>query len=196
MADEEHDPWVGLRTWHDLAADEVISALQKEIRRGHTENAVFLAYEMFTTSEELEAKLWQRLQVISVEDIGYGQVDAPVLIHALFQMHHNFPRPQGDRFLFALHAVRYLCGCIKDRSSDEMFNWVKHAIETEGQRPVVPEYALDMHTETGRRLGRGKRHFLEEGAMVSPELADREQTYRQRLLALLDAQDDELQGGD
>ena len=32
--------------------------------------------------------------------------------------------------------------------------------------------------------------------MVSPELADREQTYRQRLLALLDAQDDELQGGD
>ncbi len=192
MADEEHDPWVGLRTRHDLAADEVISALQKEIRRGHTENAAFLAYEMLTTSEELEAKLWQRLQVISVEDIGYGQADAPILIQALFQMHDNFPRPQGDRFLFALHAVRYLCGCAKDRSSDEMLNWVKYAIEIEGQRPVLPEYAIDMHTEAGRRLGRGKRHFLEEGALVSPELADRERTYRQRLLALLDAQDGEL----
>jgi replication-associated recombination protein RarA len=192
MADEEHDPWIGLRTRHNLAADEVISALQKEIRRGHVENAAFLAYEMLTTSEELEAKLWQRLQVISVEDIGFGQTDAPILIQALFQMHHNFPRPQGDRFLFALHAVRYLCHCMKDRSSDEMLNWVKYAIETEGQRPVVPEYAIDMHTEVGRRLRRGKRHFLEEGALVSPELPDREQTYRQRLLALLDAQDDEL----
>ena len=82
MVDEEHDPWVGLRTRHDLAADEVISALQKEIRRGHTENAAFLAYEMLTTSEDLEAKLWQRLQVISVEDIGYGQADAPILIQS------------------------------------------------------------------------------------------------------------------
>jgi replication-associated recombination protein RarA len=192
MANEERDTWVGLRTRHDLAADEVISALQKEIRRGHAENAALLAYELLTTSEELEAKLWQRLQVISVEDIGYGQADAPILIQALFQMHHDFPRPQGDRFLFALHAVRYLCTCTKDRSSDELLNWVKYAIEVDGQRPVVPDYAIDMHTEAGRRLGRGKRHFLEEGALVSPELADREQTYRQRLLALLDEQDEGL----
>jgi replication-associated recombination protein RarA len=147
MADEEHDIPIGLRTRHDLAADEVISALQKEIRREHTENAAFLAYEMLTTSENLEAKLWQRLQIISVEDIGYGQADAPVLIQALFQMHLNFPRPQGDRFLFALYAVRYLCRSMKDRSSDELLNWVKYAIEIEGQRPVVPDYAIDMHTE-------------------------------------------------
>lgn len=187
MATDER--WVGARTRHDLAADEVISALQKEIRRGHTENAAFLAYEMLVTSEELEAKLWQRLQVISVEDIGYGQIDAPLLVQALYQMHQTFPRPQGDRYLFALHAVRYLCRCTKDRSSDELLNWVKHAIETEGQRPVVPEYAIDMHTAAGRRRGRGIRHFLEEGALVSPELADREKAFRQRLLALLEAKD-------
>jgi replication-associated recombination protein RarA len=187
MATDER--WVGARTRHDLAADEVISALQKEIRRGHVENAAFLAYEMLVTSEELEAKLWQRLQVISVEDVGYGQIDAPVLIQALYQMHHDFPRPQGDRDLFALHAVRYLCRCTKDRSSDELFNWVKHAIETDGQRPVVPDYAIDRHTVAGRRLGRGARHFLEEGSLVLPELADRERTFRQRLLALLDAKD-------
>ena len=191
MPSEERDAWVGVRTRHDLAADEVISALQKEIRRGHTENAALLAYEMLTTGEALEAKLWQRLLVISVEDIGYGQSDAPVLIHALHQMHHDFPRPQGDRFLFALHAVRYLCECAKDRSSDELLNWVKHAVEVEGRRPDIPDYAIDMHTAAGRQRGRGKRHFLEEGAVVSPELADRDQTYRRRLLALLDAADSE-----
>jgi hypothetical protein len=166
MATDER--WVGARTLHDLAADEVISALQKEIRRGHVENAAFLAYEMLVTSEE---------------------IDAPVLIQTLYQMHHDFPRPQGDRYLFALHAVRYLCRCTKDRSSDELLNWVKHAIETDGQRPVVPDYAIDMHTVAGRRRGRGIRHFLEEGALVSPELADRERVFRQRLLALLDAKD-------
>ena len=188
MTTEEQDVWVKIRTKHDLAADEVISALQKEIRRGHTENAALLAYELLATSAELEEKLWQRLQVISVEDIGYGQSEAPVLIHALYQMHHNFPRPQGDRYLFALHAVRYLCGCTKDRSSDELFNWVKHAIEVDGQRPVIPDYAIDMHTDAGRRLGRGQRHFLEEGAVVEPELAERERVYRERLLALLDTE--------
>ena len=185
MTTEERDVWANISTKHDLAADEVISALQKEIRRGHTENAALLAYELLATSAELEEKLWQRLQVISVEDIGCGQLDAPVLIHALYQMHHQFPRPQGDRFLFALHAARYLCGCQKDRSSDEMFNWVKHAVEVDGQRPVIPDYALDMHTAAGRRLGRGIRHFLEEGAVVEPELAERERVYRERLLVAL-----------
>lgn len=42
----QHDPWTQVKTRHDLAADQVISALQKEIRRGHTENAALLAYEM------------------------------------------------------------------------------------------------------------------------------------------------------
>ncbi len=189
MAAEAFDMWVGVRTRNGLPADEVISALQKEIRRGHTENAAFLAYEMLTTSEELEAKLWQRLQIVSVEDVGFGQIDAPVLVHTLYQMHHNFPRPQGDRYLLALHAVRYLCRCTKDRSSDEFFNWVKYAIDTDGQRPVVPDYALDMHTASGRQLGRSQRHFLEQGALVAPELPDRETVYRQRLLALLAAKE-------
>ena len=74
------DPWTLARTRHDFPADEVISALQKEIRRGHTENAALLAYEMLSTSQELEEYLWGRLQVISVEDIGFGEVSAPMLI--------------------------------------------------------------------------------------------------------------------
>jgi replication-associated recombination protein RarA len=189
-ADDPH-PWQAARTRHDLPTDEVISALQKEIRRGHAENAALLAYEMLTTDEALEAKLWERLQVISVEDVGYGQVEAPVLVHALCQMHLNFPRPQPDRYLFALHAVRYLCDCQKDRSSDEMLNWVRHVVEAEGRRPEVPDYARDMHTRAGRERGRGLRHFLAEGAQVSPELQGRETRYRQRLLALLGAADDQ-----
>lgn len=178
--------WESRRTYHDLPADQVISALQKEIRRGHTENAALIAYELAMTGEDAEALLWQRLQVISVEDIGAGQINAPILIHALHAMHLQFERPQHDRFLFAIHAVRYLCGCPKDRSSDELLSWITRATAGAGVRPAIPEYALDMHTAAGRELGRGLRHFLLEGAQVEPELADRDRTYRERLLAMLD----------
>ena len=181
----DQDPWVNVRTRHGLAGDEVISALQKEIRRGQTENAALLAYEMITTSPEMEAKLWQRLQAICVEDIGWGELQAPILIYTLYQMHQNFGRGAGERRLFAIHAVRYLCACAKDRSSDEMASWIKQQVESSQLLPAIPDYALDMHTRQGHQMARGLRHFYEEAATIQPELADRDVTYRQRLLALL-----------
>lgn len=53
MAEKSRDPWVDIKTRHGFQGDEVISALQKEIRRGNTENAALLAYEMATTSPEM-----------------------------------------------------------------------------------------------------------------------------------------------
>jgi replication-associated recombination protein RarA len=163
----------------------VISALQKEIRRGNTENAALLAYEMLTTSPEMETYLWGRLQVISVEDVGHGNLNAPVLIETLYQMHQRIPRPRGDRYLYAIHAVRVLCQSQKDRSSDELLNWIQQAVEREGQRPQIPDYAIDMHTRRGQEMGRDYQHFLTEASKVHPELPDRDTTYRDRLLALI-----------
>ena len=180
------DPWVKVRTRHDFAADEVISALQKEIRRGHTENAALLAYEIATTSPEMEDYLWYRLLVISVEDVGMGDPQAPVLVKTLYEIARQFGQRGGEGLLMAIHAVRYLCACQKDRASDEMVNWIKHAVEEEGLRPAIPDYALDMHTARGPQMGRGKRHFWEEGAQLYPELPERDTTYRERMLAILD----------
>ena len=183
---QKRDPWVKVRTRHDFPADEVISALQKEIRRGNTENAALLAYEMATTSPQMEAYLWRRLLVISIEDVGWGDLQAPVLVHTLYQINESFDRSAGERLLFAVHAVRYLCACPKDRSSDEMTIWIKREVEAGRLLPVIPDYALDMHTARGGQMGRGVRHFLEEGARLFPELSERDTTYRQRILELLD----------
>lgn len=182
---EPVDPWTQVRTTHDLPADEIISALQKEIRRGHTENAVLLAYEMMTTSPELEQTLWDRLSVISVEDVGFGDAHAALMIDALERMARRFPRGTGDHDLFAIHAVRYLSMAFKDRSTDEMYNWMRLSIERTDLRPAIPEYAIDMHTARGRAAGRGIHHFLDEGAQVHPELPHRETRYRTRLLDIL-----------
>ncbi|MCC6904506.1 MAG: AAA family ATPase [Anaerolineae bacterium] len=177
------DPWTRVRTLHDFPADEVISALQKEIRRGHTENAALLAAEMLLTSAELEEYLWFRLQVISVEDVGLGSLDAPVLVDTLYRMHERIPRPHGDRFLLAFHAVRVLCQSQKERGSDDLKNWALGALER-GTLPTIPDYALDLHTRRGQEMGRDLTHFLTEASKVIPEVPNRDRTYLERLLAL------------
>ena len=189
MAIGQVDPWVKVRTCHDFPADEVISALQKEIRRGNTENAALLAYEMATTSPEMEAYLWYRLLVISVEDVGMGDPQAPVLVNTLYEISQRFGQRGGEGLLMVIHAVRYLSSCRKDRSSDEMTLWAKLASERGGALPVIPDYALDMHTADGKKMGRGLPHFLKIGAQVNPELPERDRTYRDRIMKMVGEKD-------
>ena len=187
MSHLDRDPWVNVKTFNGFQADLVISALQKEIRRGNTENAALLAYEMILTSPALEDYLWQRLRVISVEDIGFGEPLAPVLIQSLFAMTSACDRAVGERKLYAIHAVRYLCMCKKDRSSDEMINWINHTSKLGNFLPIIPDYALDMHTAEGQKMGRGRRHFFEEASRTNPEVPDRDRTYLERIMKMLEA---------
>jgi replication-associated recombination protein RarA len=187
MAEAADDPWTRVRTAHDLNADEVVSAFQKSIRRGLLENAMLLAYEMYSTSPELEEHLWARLSVISAEDVGSGSFLEPVVVNALYDMHNRVPRSAGDRFLFAAHAVRLLATSPKDRTTDELANWAMLLTNVRAQRPEIPDVAYDMHTRRGREMGRGLAHFMKEGARVENERPGRDTTYRQRLLAAIEA---------
>ena len=185
MAHLDRDPWVDVKTLHGFKADHVISALQKEVRRGHAENAALLAFEMILTSPAMEDYLWHRIKVMSVEDIGFGDVMAPVIINAIHQFVKESDRSIGERKLYAVHAIRYLCACDKDRSSDEMVNWIMAAVENESALPSIPDYALDMHTADGQKKGRGRRHFFEEASKIEPELKNRDTTYLKRILGML-----------
>tara|TARA_Y100000588_G_scaffold392129_1_gene502946 strand:- start:958 stop:1581 length:624 start_codon:yes stop_codon:yes gene_type:complete len=180
-----YDPWSGVTTRNGVQGDLVISALQKSIRRGLAEEAVTFAYEMYITSEQFEDKLWRRLQAISVEDVGFGDLSAPVLINALNQMRKDFPYADGDRPLFFVHAIRYLAAAKKDRTSDNLKNIVKMEFAIGQRKPEIPDFALDKHTVKGRAMGRDLKHFLEEGSRLENEL-DVEENFRSRLLALLD----------
>ena len=181
------DPWQRTTTEHGLAADEVISALQKCIRRGMTDNALLLGWEMYVTSPEMEAMLWSRLCVISVEDVGLGNAQAPVLVETLFQMHQRYPRPEHDRFMFAAHAIRVMAGGPKDRTTDEMASWAKQTIRLGERLPEIPDFALDMHTGRGQQMGRDYRWFVNEASRVIPELPDKDLKYRQWIIDALNA---------
>ena len=186
MSHLDRDPWVNVKTYHGFKADHVISALQKEIRRGNAENAALLAYEMCLTSPAMEDYMWERLKVMSVEDIGFGDVMAPVIIQSLYAITAASDRAMDERKLYAVHAVRYLCGCEKDRSSDEMINWIMKSVDSGDTTLTIPDYALDMHTAEGQKKGRGRRHFFEEASKTIPEKKDRNRTYLDRILKMLE----------
>ena len=162
-----YDAWQTVVSKHGLAADELISGLQKSIRRSNAENALAIAYEMYLTSESLEDYMWKRLLVISVEDIGLAAPDAHLQIRNLEQIRLKFSYGSFDRALFMVHAVRYLCNCAKDRSSDLMLNILREEFAN-GRRPQIEDYMLDMHTRRGRELGRELQYFLDEASKVNP----------------------------
>jgi hypothetical protein len=43
------------------------------------------------------------------------------------------------------------------------------------------------HTADGQKKGRGRRHFFEEASRTNPEVPDRDRTYLERILKMLDA---------
>lgn len=162
------DPWARTKTRNGLNGDEVISALQKSIRRGKEREACEFAYEMYITSPQFEEKLWRRLLAISVEDIGMGNTNAPIFIHSLNQMRKEFQYNEADRAMFFVHAIRYLCQSEKDRSSDLLKNIVIKNFAM-GYVPEIPDIALDKHTTRGKKMGRGSEHFLNEASIVIPQ---------------------------
>ncbi|MGO2082686.1 hypothetical protein [Vagococcus sp.] len=178
-----NDPWAKITTRNGLAGDEVISALQKSIRRGKERDACEFAYEMFITSPQFEEKLWRRLLAISVEDIGMGNSNAAIMINSLYQMRQAFQYNEADRAMFFIHAIRYLCNSEKDRSSDLLKNIVIKNFAM-GYVPEIPDIALDKHTTRGKEMGRGSEHFLHEASKVIPQ-AEVSNTYKEQYAELL-----------
>lgn len=164
------DPWAKIKTRNNLAGDEVISALQKSIRRGNEKAACEFAYEMYITSPQFEEKLWRRLLAISVEDIGMGNPLAAIMVNNLNTMRKEFQYNESDRAMFFIHAIRYLCNSEKDRSSDLLKNIVIKSFAM-GYAPEIPDIALDKHTTRGKEMGRGSEHFLHEASKVVPQAA-------------------------
>jgi replication-associated recombination protein RarA len=171
------DPYSQIVSPHGIPVDDLVAVLQKEIRRGHIDNAVLAAYEMFTTSPDVAQHLWWRLRIIAVEDVGTGLPLAPVLIDVL---HGN---PGGD-WMMACHAVRLLASAPKDRTSSEHADWVATKVGLGEALVEVPDYAHCVHTRAGQEMGRGLVQWWENGAQVRNELPTADHRYRDELIEI------------
>ena len=189
MAKTMYDPWSKITTRNGYAGDEVISALQKSIRRGLEEQACMFAYELYVSSPQLEEKLWRRLLTISVEDIGMGNPMAAIMVNNLYRMSREFEYADGDRPIYFIHAIRYMCQSEKDRSSDLLKNICIKSFAM-GKFPEVPDYALDKHTQRGQAMGRDSFHFLNEASKVIPQ-KEIDNDYKERYAKILEEYDPE-----
>ena len=145
---------------------EVVSALQKAIRRGEVENAVHWACELYRSG--LEGWLIRRLRIILSEDCA-ADPHLPASIEALFVSHKELGRKRenDNRLLPLLHIVVLLAQAPKSR----VCCWAAVAY-TEGdvERRDVPDEALDRHTARGARRGRGWEFFFEDATRLHPHV--------------------------
>ena len=152
------------KTKSGFNADEVVSALQKEIRRGNVESACYFGLELLESGLEFEQKFWKRMVVISVEDINDDSV-----IPIIKTLKDNYADLQHakewDKGMQGLRAIKILCEAKKGRIISELYDLLSLK-RKEGFKLEIPDYALDMHTEAGRAKGRGVKHFLEVAAKV------------------------------
>ena len=116
-----------------------------------------------------------------------GGGKSTLLIDTLYRMHERVGRPEHDRFLFAAHAIRVMASGKKDRTTDDMVNWAKHNMAFGERLPEIPDFAVDMHTGRGEAMGRDYLYFMTEASKVSPEIENKDQTYRNWILAALKA---------
>lgn len=150
--------------------DEVVSALQKAIRRGEEQQALYWSREMLLSN--YHGWLWKRLRVICSEDIGLAEPQLPTTIHALYCWFSELHKAKsGEATLPLTHAVLLLTRAKKSRLVCDAcctFELPQEAIEQfMGGKPVVPDHALDQHTSKGRSLKRSIKHFIEEGAQLA-----------------------------
>jgi len=146
---------------------ELLSALQKDIRRGNEYQAVFWAVELESFNP---TALWDRLRVIASEDIGIANPLAPLVIDVLEKEYDDAKERGNDSYrLFLVHAVLFLARSHKSRIVDDLLNVVYGEIQLEDKKLPIPDYALDMHTLRGKKMGRGLEHFFSEGTKLNKE---------------------------
>jgi replication-associated recombination protein RarA len=146
---------------------ELLSALQKDIRRGNEYEALFWAVELESFNP---TALWDRLGVIASEDIGMANPLAPLIIDVLEKEYDDAKERGNDSYRsFLTNAVLFLARSRKSRIVDDLLNVVYGEIQHEDKKLPIPDYALDMHTHRGRKLERSYEHFFSEGCKLKNE---------------------------
>ncbi|MBT5029737.1 hypothetical protein HON03_00570 [archaeon] len=171
-----------LKTKNNYPADEVISALQKEIRKGNFENAVFYTLEMLESGDRFITKFWERMLVVVVEDVSDN--NCITQINSLKDTYFNLEDAKPwDKDMQAVKAVKILCDAKKDRIVSEIYDYMKIQ-RKQGYKIKIPEYAIDMHTKKGKELKLNYLDFLERSSKLENEIENKNKIYYEKLLEL------------
>ena len=155
----------------------MVSALQKAIRRGQVNAALYWAAEMDMSG--YTAWLWKRLLVIASEDVGMADPKLVSTIRDLRELHREMSkRDPAEGRLFVLHATYALAAAPKSRA----IVMAACALYSDCHpRLDVPDEALDRHTLRGRKMGRSWSHFRDFAAVLDRHEPTPEEEHWDRL---------------
>lgn len=195
VAPSKEQPEAARTTKHGYIFGEVASALQKAIRAGDEEGAVWWAVEIAETSPWYVLK---RLLVIACEDVGPADLDAVRTAHLVLL---GWVQARSHSYYLSHHAFALaalvLARAAKSTEAEDALSLTLERMKRGVRRPVPPE-ALDAHTAAGRAAGKTwtdwyaqrlafgipANRYTRELAKLAPEWFDPE------LRALLQAGDD------
>lgn len=171
----------------DETMDVLKSALQKSVRRGRAEQAMYFALKL---CERNWYMAWRRICIIAVEDCG--QVEAILSVGELYRMFMAMRRGNNkskikeltwDEKRCFVAAAKILSESTKDRRADEFLELMDVLEKRAGKDKElaakleelckIEDYVLDMHTRSGRMLHRGNLHWYE----ISSETENRSVEY-------------------
>jgi len=177
----------GVQTNRGYDIFELLSALQKDIRRGKEYPALFWAVELESFEPNGPTMVWNRLKKIASEDIGCANPIMPVIIETL-EKQYDKARKKGDDScrLYLSNAVIILARSPKTRITDDLLTFVYGRIQHEDKKLSIPDYALDKHTLRGRKMGRGYDDFFKVGAKLANEAFLGPNPYTQEAKRLLE----------
>jgi hypothetical protein len=128
------------------------SALQKEIRRGDTEAAVYWALLLY---DKASYYAWKRVLITAAEDIG---IAAPEAVQQVCALAGAWAQCKANAFYVSPHhlvlAVMLLCRAPKSTEVNDLMEWTQERIKAGEKLPVLEEY-LDPHTAEGKAAGKG-----------------------------------------
>lgn len=170
-----------LKTTRGYDFFEASSSMQKAIRRNDTKIAGYFALELWASG--YANYVWKRLLTVSAEDC-FGLITDEIwaLYESYTFVNDKAKNPKGR--IFISKAVILLCEVKKSRDADHLQNGVydnKYLIEegelerwieearTEDDYLPIPDYAFDVHTKKGKKMGKTKKEFfLEEQKALLP----------------------------
>jgi replication-associated recombination protein RarA len=172
--------WGDQETVGGYKLDQVASAVQKAIRRCDEEEALYWISELDLSG--FAAYAWRRLKICCSEDLGVAWLEGPTVIAALYGFwdeavqREKAGRGRGNASLFLVDATIRLCRANKSRITDNALN-LFYAHRDVVRRPI-PDFALDSHTDRGRKMGRTEENHYDESyglarqALPDPYIAE------------------------
>jgi replication-associated recombination protein RarA len=152
---------------------EVISALQKSIRRSDHKGAVYWGMELNASGHGAWA--WSRLWAILSEDLR----PTPGIAGDLTALEAQWKADKrGGGGIYMAHAILLLTQAPKSRA----VCWgCLNAYGDYHDRLEIPDEALDRHTRRGLSMGRRMDHFLEEASIVKDDEPGAYEAYEQEM---------------